>query len=367
MWPACAVPPQALCARSTLGAPGAIIAQGMRSAPTLLLLAAFSLAACARPAPPPAPAAAALPADRLVIRESLVDDVKPVDAVVATAHTTEARARIAGTLQRLLVTEDDVVRKGQLLAVVSDPRIGFQTSGYEAQAAAARAQLDAANANLARLQALYDRGFYPKAQLDQAVAAAKAAKGDLDAAIAQRAASAELAGQGAILAPESGRVIHAQIPAGSVVTAGQSVVTIASGDPVLRVQVPERDAGALKVGDAVDVVGPNGEALGPAGTIRKVYPAITAGEVAADIASPAAAGAPIGEKVTLAVKLGQRSAIIVPAKYVSTRFGLDYVRLLGAGGAADVPVQTAARAAGEPAEILSGLQPGDVIVPPGAG
>lgn len=339
----------------------------MRRALPLLLFAAVSLCACARPAPPAAPAVAALPADRFIVRESLVDDVKPVDAVVATEHTTEARARIGGTLERLLVTENDMVRKGQVIAVVSDPRIGLQTRGYDAQAAAARAQLDAANDNLARLQALYNRGFYPKAQLDQAVAAAKAAKGNLDAVIAQRAASAELAGQGAILAPESGRVIHAQTPAGSVVIAGQSVVTIASGEPVLRVQVPERDAGALKVGDTVDVVGPNGEALGAAGVIRKVYPAVSAGEVAADIASPAAVGAPIGEKVTLAVKLGERSAIIVPAKYVSTRFGLDYVRVLGSGGAADVPVQTEARAPGEPAEILSGLQPGDVIVPPGAG
>jgi RND family efflux transporter MFP subunit len=301
-----------------------------------------------------------------VVRETTVDDIKPVDAVVATEHTSEARARIAGTLTRLLVTENDVVRKGQLIGVVSDPRIDIETRGYGAQVSAARAQLDAANANLARVQALYERGFYPKAQLDQAVATAKSAKGALDAANAQRAASAELAGQGAILAPESGKVIHAQTPAGSVVSAGQSVVTIASGEPVLRVQVPERDATALKVGDRVSLVGPNGEPQGPAGIIRKVYPAITAGEVAADIASPAVTGAPIGEKVTLAVKLGQRRAIVVPAKYITTRFGLDYVRLRGPTGPADVPVQTAARSPGMPAEVLSGLQSGDVILPPGA-
>ncbi|MFI4933606.1 MAG: biotin/lipoyl-binding protein, partial [Caulobacterales bacterium] len=148
----------------------------MRSLRTLAM-ATVCLAACARPAPTPPVASAAPPADHFVVAESLIADVKPVDAQVASEHTTEARARIAGTLVRLLVTENDTVRKGQLIAVVADARIGIETSGFEAQAAAARAEAERANAALGRVRTLYPRGIYAKAALDAAEAAAKAADG----------------------------------------------------------------------------------------------------------------------------------------------------------------------------------------------
>ncbi|HEV2363294.1 MAG TPA: hypothetical protein VGS12_03755 [Caulobacteraceae bacterium] len=94
------------------------------------------------------------------------------------------------------MTENDWVKKGQLIAVVADARIGFQTRAYAAQAAAARAEAERTAAALGRVRTLYQRGFYAKAALDDAEAAAKAAQGQLAAALAQGNASAELAGQG---------------------------------------------------------------------------------------------------------------------------------------------------------------------------
>ena len=142
------------------------------------LIAIACLGACGRPAAPPPSAAAALPADRFVVRESLVADVKPVDAVVATEHTTEARARIGGTLVRLLVTENDLVRKGQLIAVVTDARIGFETRAFDAQAAAAAAEVDRTAAQPRPRATLYQKGIYAKAALDDAEAAAEGRPGN---------------------------------------------------------------------------------------------------------------------------------------------------------------------------------------------
>lgn len=330
------------------------------------LLIAAALAACGRSGPAETPRAA-VKGERLVVQESLIPDNKPVDAVVATADLGEARARIGGTLTRLLVTENDRVRKGQLLAVVTDPRIDMQTSAYASQAAAARAEAERASRNLGRVRTLYAKGFYAKAGLDDAEAAAKAARAALDAAQAQRQASAELSGQGAILAPGDGRVISARVPAGTVVSAGQSVVSVATGAPVLRLEIPERQATALQVGSKVSVLADDGRVTA-VGVVRKVYPAVSAGRVVADIDAPQAAASVIGAKVRVSVTLGTRRAIVVPSRYVTTRFGLDYVRLVGSGGAAfEAPVQVAARAPGDPAVILSGLQPGDVLVPPGPG
>jgi len=326
-------------------------------------LAALLIVGCGRSEPVIAPARIAANADRLVVAEILTPDVKPVDAVAATSDIGEARARIGGTITRLHVTENDRVRKGQLLATISDPRIELQTRAFEAEVAAARAQASRAAADLTRTRALYERGVFAKARLDDAEAADSSAKAILAAAVAQRAASAELSAQGAVLSPGDGRVIAARIPAGSVVQPGQSVVTIAAGQPVLRLEIPEREAGALRLGAQVPILDDDGRPSGAVGVVRKIYPSVTSGRVAADIEAPQAGAMAVGAKVTVAVTLGQRRAILVPARFIATRFGLDYVRLLGpAGTVAEIPVQLAARPPGAEAEVLSGLKPGDIIV-----
>lgn len=332
-----------------------------------LLAAAIALAACGerpRPQAPPAPAAAG---ERLQVRLSQIPDIKPVAATVTTRRMGEARARIGGTLVRLNVKEGDHVKEGQVIALVADQRLNLETQGYGGQAAAAAAQATRAQADYTRIKTLYDQGIYAKARLDQAEADAKAAEGSLAAARAQQAASAELGAQGAILAPASGRVLKADVPAGSVVTAGQTVVTVTAGEPLLRIEVPEAQARALKVGDTVRIEPGDLPGAPAAGTIVQVYPAVTAGRVTADIAVAGLSADTVGQRVRVSVHLGERPALAVPRRFVSTRFGIDYVRVLDkAGRASEVAVQIAPVADAARVEVLSGLADGDMIVAPGA-
>lgn len=170
------------------------------AAPAVMLGLALALVAAA-----PAP-------QRFTVSERLVPDTKVVAATIATKDTAEARARIGGTLVKRLVDEGQRVRQGQLLGVVVDDRLTFETHAYDAQVAAAEAQYVNAKADYDRVKPLYEKGWYAKARLDQAEAAAKAAAGSLAAARAQRAAAAELGGQGKILAPETGLVTTAPVP-----------------------------------------------------------------------------------------------------------------------------------------------------------
>ncbi len=229
---------------------------------TVALIAACGLlasAACGERSQTAAPAPA-VAGERLVVRLTQTPELKPVAATVTTRDQAEARARIAGTLVRLNVKEGDVVRRGQVIAVVSDPRIGLETHAYDAQVGAAAAQNVNAQAELARTRDLYEHGVYAKARLDQVTAQARAAAGALGAAQAQRGASAEMAAQGAILAPADGRVLHADVPAGSVVMPGQSIATLTAGPTVLRIEAPEADAGSLKVGQKVQLATDEGRA-----------------------------------------------------------------------------------------------------------
>ena len=178
--------------------------------------------------------------ERYVMRLQTVPDLKPVAATVTSRDIAEARARIGGTIVKLNVKEGDLVRRGQVIAVVADDRIGLETQAYEAQVQAASAQNVNAQAELTRTRDLYAYGVYSKSRLDQVEAAAKAASGALSAARAQRAASAERGAQGAIIAPSDGRVLKADVPKGTVVVPGQSVATLTSGPLVLRVEFPRR-------------------------------------------------------------------------------------------------------------------------------
>lgn len=338
----------------------------MKPALAILTAAALALSACGERAPKTEPVAATVSGERLVVRQSTIADFKPVAATVTTRDMGEARARIGGTLTKLLVREGDQVKKGQLLAVVADNRLKFETTAYEAQVAAAEGEAARAAADLKRVQVLYDKGYYARARLDQAQANAKAADGALNAARAQRQASAELSAQGAVLAPAAGRVLKADVPAGSVVSQGQTVVTVTAGEPLLRLQVPEAQARALRVGQAVPLVTEDLPGGSPIGVIAQIYPAVTAGQVVADITVPGLRTDLVGQRARVRVSVGERSAIVVPARFVATRYGVDFARVLDAKGhAADVAVQAAPGPDAGEVEVLSALNPGDVIVAQG--
>lgn len=106
--------------------------------------------------------------------------------------------------------------------------------------------------------------------------------------------------------------------------------------------------------------------------VRQVYPAIENGRVTADLDAAGLDGEFVGARVRVLIPAGEREAVIVPVRYIVTRFGVDYVRLVRDGGVIiDAPVQRGAPlptdAMPDGVEILSGLNAGDAIAPPEAG
>ncbi len=336
----------------------------MRAAPIFMAMILLAVAGCGRP--PPAPAATVKASgERLALVRGPVDDLKPVTAIVTTRNMAEARSRIGGILISLSVREGDTVRAGQVIGRVRDERLGLLSRADDAQVLAAAAESDRARADLTRIQSLFDKGIYAQARLDQSKAAARSADASLAAARAQRAAGADLAGQGTILAPAAGRVLTAQTPVGSVVAAGQSVATITAGEPLLRIEVPEAQAGALRVGQTVSLQPGDLPGAAATGQVIQIYPSVTSGQVTADVRVAGLSATLVGSRVRAQLPVGQRQSLTVPRRFILSRYGLDYVRLLQRDGSAlETPVQTAPT--GDPAqlEILSGAAAGDVLVAP---
>ncbi|MBA3053712.1 MAG: efflux RND transporter periplasmic adaptor subunit [Sphingomonadales bacterium] len=309
----------------------------------------------------PAKVAAAPAGPRLVLQAADTVGWQDVSAEIATVDQAQVLARIPGILTTLDVREGDTVRKGQAIGRIVDNQLGYQAGAYGAQAAAAQAQAAQAQAELERVRFLYKNGVYAKARLEQAEAAAAAAAAQTRAAQAQQSAVGAVAGQGVVVAPASGRVLRADVPAGAPVAPGMVIAVITAGPTIVRLEMPESVAEKVRAGSKVTA-----EALGDGkavGRVIKVYPSVQAGQVTADASLPGIDNRLIGRRVSAKVETGTRKALLVPASYVTNRFGIDYVMVLGKTGAAtSVPVQTAPSAEPGKVEILSGANAGDTLI-----
>ncbi|GAN77473.1 efflux RND transporter periplasmic adaptor subunit [Acidisphaera rubrifaciens] len=317
-----------------------------------------------------APAFAAVPT--IVAQRSTVTDEKAVFATVESRNVVPARARIGGTVGQLRVRQGDRVTQGQVIAVVSDPKLQLQIQSLDAQIAGLKSQLAQAQLDLGRAQALAKSGAVSRETLDKAETASRVATSLLAARIAERAVTAQQINEGEVLAPSAGRVLEVPVIDGSVVLPGDSVATVAEQDYVLRLSVPERHAQFMRLGDTVrfDRQDIGGEAAGPAfGRITLIYPLIQDGRVRVDATATGVGDYFVGERIRVWVSAGTRQTYVIPSSYVLTRFGLDFVRLRASDGhAIDIQVQRG-RVHPTPAmpdglEILSGLTPGEVLEHP---
>jgi RND family efflux transporter MFP subunit len=304
-----------------------------------------------------------------VVQSASVPDQKAVFATVESKRTVPARARIGGTVARLAVKEGDLVEQGQIVATVGDEKLVLQMKSLDAQIAGLEAQMAQAQTDLTRAEDLFNRGIAPRARLDEARTAYNVANNAMRSRIAERSVIQQQLTEGNVLAPAAGRVLHVPLTVGTVVLAGESVAQIAERNFILRLRVPERHAGLLKPGDAIRIEATElGETVPRFGTIQLVYPQIEDGRVVADAVVDGLGDYFVSKRVRVWISAGERSAIIIPASFITTRFGVDYVAVSDGGRMIEVPVQRG-RDLPRPdlpdgTEILSGIKPGDRLVKP---
>ncbi len=167
----------------------------------------------------------------------------PQPAGIATVGQVEADTsyvmafKTGGVIATVGVEDGDRVTKGQTLAELDsrDVDAGFR----QAQEA-----YETAQRNLVRTRELFQRGFAPRARLQDAEAQADAARAAAEAARATR-------GFARIVAPADGVVLKRHVEANAVVAAGAPVVTLSDGSQayVLRVGLSDRDVVRIAVGD----------------------------------------------------------------------------------------------------------------------
>lgn len=317
-------------------------------------------------------AAAAARAADYTVKAVEKPDLKAVFGQVESRDLVSARARLGGTIITLSVEEGSAVKAGDVVAVIVDDKLALQLDAIDARLKALDAQLKNAIDDRDRAQKLFESGVVPKKQIDAYQTQVDVLTNQRAAAQAERSVLEQQRTEGEVIAPAPGRVLSVPVTKGSVVMPGETIAQIAGGGYFLRLSLPERHAAHVKEGDEV-IVGSRGvtelSADTPArrGRIVKVYPEIQGGRVLADADVDGLGDFFVGERTRVWVPVEQRRMVAVPSQAVSTRAGVDYVRVILPQGESDVPViigEAFEENGAMLVEVLSGLSDGDKVVLP---
>ena len=177
---------------------------------------------------------------------------------------------VAGTLQVLKVMEKDVVRKGDVIAVIEAHDTRAALSVARARVGEAAADIRLFEAEVARAKHLWNEDVGSKQSWDKA-------ERDLDAARARReSATSEvrrleaLVGKTIITAPIDGVVIARGVHAGETVEVGDELVTIADLKRTrVEAEIDEYDVARVRLGAPVSVMAEGFES-GWRGTIEEI-------------------------------------------------------------------------------------------------
>ncbi len=376
-----------------------------------LVIGALGLSACTD-----SPATAVPQNDTPARQVRVATATKPEAARLVSASGTLAAddqivlgTKVIGRLGEISVDLGSRVKKGQALARI-DPsdyrlrveqaqaalqqarvRLGLPPSGDNDQVnieqtslvRQAAAVLKEARLSHDRMVELWDRKLIARAELDTAVSQLAVADGryqdaleesrNRQAVLVQRRSELEIARQQlsdtVIVSPIDGAVSERQAAVGQYLPAGAPVVTLVRTHPLrLRLAVPEREAGLVRVGQTVDLT-VEGDPNKYQGRVARLSPAIAENNrtlmIEAEVPNGQAALRPGSfAKADIVIQAGQE-IVTVPRDSIITFAGIEKVLMVVQGKAVEKRVRTGRRV-GEQVEITEGIVAGNqVIVQPG--
>ena len=138
--------------------------------------------------------------------------------------------RTGGRIVTRSVDIGDRVNAGQLLATLENTTSQNQLDGAQADYEGAKASAQVAALNVSRMQKLMPTGAIARTQLDNARADWLVARARLKNSESALRNARENLGWTRLIAPQSGMITEVSASAGQVVTGGQSVLTLATGE-----------------------------------------------------------------------------------------------------------------------------------------
>lgn len=280
-----------------------------------------------------------------------------VDAVRATGHieaiqAVDLRPDEQGRVTALLFHEGQLVARGAPLIKIDDDLL-------RAQAERADADRDLARQQLERVRRLREQNAAAPADLERVEAAARSANANLSVLNLQIARST-------VRAPFSGVVGQRFVSVGDYVTTASRLLTLQTVDPQRAViEVPERHAGSLKLGQTVEFSVAADPTKKFAARVDFIDPVveptnrtITVKGLAPNPGRVLKPGMFIEARLSTATRA---NAVVIAEDAVQPLRTANVVWVVENGKASRRVVQLGARSQGV-VEVLSGVKPGELVV-----
>lgn len=270
-------------------------------------------------------------------------------------------AIVAAELGGLAITElgvdvGSVVKRGQVLARLSQDALKASLAAQQANVARARAALAEATANADRARKIKDSGALSEQQIQQFLLAEDSAKAGLAAAEAAQHADEVRLRQTAILAADHGVISARNATLGSVVQPGAELFRLVrQGRIEWRAEMTAEQLAQLRVGQKAQIRLPDGKSVD--GKLRMLAPTLDNSSRKAlayfDLSGGSSARA--GMFAQGEILLGKSRALAVPHAAVLLRDGNAYVFEIDQDNRVQQRKVRTGRRSGDGVEIVSGI------------
>ena len=277
--------------------------------------------------------------------------------------------RTGGRIATRSVDIGDRVNAGQLLATLENTTSQNQLDGAQADYEGAKASAQVAALNVSRMQKLMPTGAIARTQLDNARADWLVARARLKNSESALRNARENLGWTRLIAPQSGMITEVSASAGQVVTGGQSVLTLATGearDVVFDIAkpdaIPPQEQAGLRVSLLSD---PSVQASAALRDISpQADPQTRTWRVRATLQNPPLAMA-LGASVTVTLPATGPHGYALPASALSRVGDKPAVYVINPQSQAQLRVVVPAYYTATSVIISGGLEPGDRVITAG--
>ena len=330
---------------------------------TAIPIVAFAVASCGSgartPAPPPASAGGAARA-AFVVRDTAIRANFEASGIAAPIREATLATRLMGSVTDVLVHEGERVRAGAVLARIDARDVNARETQAAAGIAQAGAMLENTRTRASRLRALYADSAAPRAQLDDAEAGLARAEAGVRAA---RGAAAEVDAMRAyadIRAPFDGTIVKRFADPGAFVAPGAPIITIQDASRLrISVTVAPSDTRGIARGARLAARIENQPATA---IVEGVVPAATGAlYVINAIAVNGSRKFLAGAAGTLLLPRPARTGILLPETVLVREGDLTGVYVRGASGSAELRWLQVALADSGRVEVLAGLRAGETV------
>ena len=276
-------------------------------------------------------------------------------------------SRVAGRLVSRTVHVGDLVKKGDVLALLDATAYQLAVRSARAELSSAEATLSSAVATEERQKTLLQSNAAAKAAVESAEQSREAADAGLTRARTALVKAQEQLSYTRILAEFDGVVVATGAEVGQTVSPGEAIVTVARPDERdAVVDIPEI-AENIAVGSRFSVSLQINPAVTVKGMVREIAPSADAvtrtRRVKIALENPPDT-VRLGTTITAELEGADLTAIMIPQTAVLQKDGKPHVWLVDAGKVHLAPIEAGADA-GRALQVAGGLKAGDRVVTAG--